>query len=100
KRSPRSRLARRKQSARSHARTEARSRPDCDGPWRRQWENPIRGYGGLTASAILVGVVVVLACAGAGALYLHGDAAPGCDGEPVLRKVTDILREQFLLDGV
>ena len=54
----------------------------------------------MTARTILAGVVVVFACAGGSALYLHGDAPPGCDSEPALRKVTDILREQFHLDGV
>jgi hypothetical protein len=44
--------------------------------------------------------VVVLVVAGAAVLFLNSNAPPGCDNEPALHKVTDLLREQQHLDGV
>lgn len=43
---------------------------------------------------------VVLAAAGAVAWFLNSNAPPGCDNEPAMHKVTDLLRTQAHLDGV
>jgi len=52
----------------------------------------------VTVRTILTCGVAVLALAGG--LFLRGNASPGCDSEPALHRVTDVLRDQFHLDGV
>lgn len=49
---------------------------------------------------ILVAGLAVFASLGAIALYLHGDAAPACDSEAALGRVSAILRDQFHLDSL
>ncbi len=49
---------------------------------------------------IVTGGAVVLVVAGASAWFLASNAAPGCDNEPAMREVTDLLRRQAHLDGV
>jgi hypothetical protein len=53
------------------------------------------------ASRLLVSIgFAALASLGAVALYAHARAAPRCDSELALNRVSDILRTEFQLDSV
>src|SRR5580658_182384 len=52
------------------------------------------------ARMVLSAGFVALALLGALGFYLAHEAAPSCDSEPALHAVTDILRDQFHLDGI
>ncbi len=46
---------------------------------------------------VACGVAVAI---GAGGWYVSHNAPPACDSEPVLHRVTEVLRDQFQLNGI
>jgi hypothetical protein len=54
----------------------------------------------LTRRSALLVIAAAAVLAGAGALYAHGNAAPGCDSEAAQSRLYKILSAQFHLDSI